>query len=256
VIPLSSSVKETKDYMSLNVGCTERFPLPPLSKLSHSRKKGNGFRHFITAEAFLGTFNRKFSEDPEAHITPLKYRASKFLKAYPYSYNPIDGGKDIGYVDAVYFTDNGEVYDSISYPTFSDALNRDILWGNGVAFYNLEYTAELLSGLTIPPLGMVLRGLYITPFAETANLWNRNWRDFRIQDLVPVDLNKLVPNASFLSDAGIRVELAFNFADTWNGYLSFVWAHRLSLGEMEEIGSDGTIVRHARDKFTLFLRVY
>jgi hypothetical protein len=148
------------------------------------------------------------------------------------------------------------VYDSISYSILKDTVNRNILWGNGIAYYKLEYTAELFSGLTIPPLGMVIQGLYITPFMETANLWNRNWRDFKIQDLIPFDFNKFAPKQSFLSDAGFRVELAFNFADTWNGYLSFMWAHRLSLGEMEEIGSNGNIVKHARDKFTLFLRVF
>ena len=253
-IPFYSSIKENKDYLGLNIGWLERFPLPGNNLLTRP-PKGLGMRHFVTTNIFLGSLNRQLSE--YAFNYPLKYRASHFLRAYPYSFNPIDTVTRATMVD-VYEYDQflvGSVT-TATYLSKGDAVDDDILDGNGIIYYDIEYTLELFQGLTVPGPGITVNGLYITPFFEMANLWNRDWKNFNGWDLLPMTKDKKW-DESYLRDFGLRVDLQFMFLDSWHGLFSFTWARRLDLDdEILDIKKNGDIVHLDKDRFIFTIQVY
>lgn len=253
-IPFYSSVKESKDYMGLNIGWLERFPLPGNNLLSRP-PKGLGMRHFVTMNIFLGSLNRRLSE--YAFNYPLKYRAAHFLKAYPYYFDPIDTITTSTMVD-IYEYDQFLIGSpaTATYLSTGDAVDDDILDGNGIMYYGIEYTMELFQGLTIPGPGITVNGLYVTPFFEMANLWNRDWKNFNGWDLIPVTKDKKW-DESYLRDFGLRVDLQFIILDSWHGLFSFTWGRRLDLDdEILEIKKNGEIVHLDKDRFMFTLQLY
>jgi len=255
-MPFYSSIEESKDYFSLNVGWLERFPLPGNTRMSTKPPKGFTIRHFITANTFLGSFNRKLSD--YAFNYPLKYRASYFLRAYPYAFDPIDTMTVNTKLPAYYSYDQFLIphTDTLFYPHIEDAIDDDILDGNGIIYYGIEYTLELFQGVTIPGPGITVRGLYLSPFFEMANLWNRDWKNFNGWDLLPVTKEQK-RNKSFLRDFGLRVDFEFMVLDSWHGLFSFTWARRLDLDdEILEIKDNGKIVYLDKDRFMFAFQLY
>lgn len=258
-MPLISGLNENKDYFSLNMGILERFPLPG-NNLTCRPPKVNGMRHFITLNGFFGSLNRKLSD--YAYNYPLKYRASQFLNGYPYSFTPI--AIDLFSNTTVKLYAYDEIFDfyemdSVIYAESIDGIGKDILEGNGVMYYSLEYTLEFLRGATIPGIGFTVNGLFFTPFIETAALWNSDWSDFDFKNVLPIIVknNKLQLNESYLSDAGIRTDLNFTIFDTWRGSFSFTWTRRLSLDDaILEVKEDGTIVHLDKNRFKISIELY
>lgn len=225
-IPIYTPMYESKDYFRCEVFGLERFPLPG-NNLLRSLPLPFGGKHFVTTNAFFGSLNRSLSERTNSY--PLIYRIAYFLKAYPFRFDPVEPETRQEYFPV--FTPRG--IDSVGYTEIVDTSERDILWGNSIMYYNFEYTIELLKDLTIKPFGLNIKGLYLTPFFETASVWNCNWRDFSPRQILPLGTSdgKIVWREEFLRDAGIRVDLPFVIFDTWQGFFSFTWARRLDLDD-------------------------
>jgi hypothetical protein len=247
-------VVQTYDLVRAELSLVERTPLPGNTFLS-SGPRGVRARHFFTGSAFFGSLNRRLPKGTDVY--PLQYRTSDFLKAYPYSFDPFDPVEKQDYFTA-YNVITGET-DTLTYTDSVDASNEDILWGNGIMYYGVEYNLEIFRGLTFRPFGVLLKGVYLSPFFELAAVWNRNWRDFELSDLVPFTSRggSLRRRDSFLRDAGLRVDLPLVILDTWEGLLSFTWAHRLDLDkEVVSIKRNGDKVHLDRDRFSFVVHLW
>lgn len=245
---LVSSVTETNDFFSLGLDWTERFPLPG-NNMQHHPPKGFGTRHYVTGNLFLGTFDRKFDND--ALLYPIKYRIAHYMKAYPYSFDPLDTTRNsfyAPYFDINLITNQVNIYpDSVVYYGNRD---EDILSGNGIGYYNFEYTLHTFHGLTLSAIGMVFNGILITPFVEAGCVWNENWRD--IDDIVynftPFFFNfkkDIILNPNYIWDTGLRVDVPFTFFNTWDCKFSFTWARRLSLEDKKDVNGN----KLAKDRY-------
>jgi len=257
-----TAVEEQLDLFSLELAAMERVPLPGIRTMQRLPRPW-GMRHFLTGSLFLGSLNRRLPEDAATY--PVEYRIAQFMKGYPYSFDPVQPGERQGSfpVDHVQRVPGGDwgLIDtgSIQYTYLTDTVSADILRGNGIAWYSLEYTLELLRGASIPGPGMLIEGLYVTPFFETASVWNLDWRDFDPELLAPLT-GSLHWRRSFLRDWGIRAELAFLFAHTWHGALAFTWARRLDLDrDILAYERDGNREKRTfldKDRFSLTLHVW
>jgi len=257
--PLYSPVEKQQDYMRVELMGFERFPFPGNSVLSRLPRPFT-LRHFATATLMAGSLNRALPVN--GSVYPLQYRISHFLKGYPYSFDPYDPAMRRLYFK-VLNTRNGPLdsanVDSIAFVTMVDATQGDIMWGNSVAYYAVEYSIELLRGAAIGPLGMLFKGLYVTPFFEAAAVWNAHWRDFELKRFVPLRAvdGEVVWRRGFLRDAGLRLELPLTFLDTWNAFLAFTWARRLDLDDaILEVKADGTLVGLPKNRFSFAVHVW
>jgi hypothetical protein len=218
-IPFWEPILEDLYFSKLELSAIERFPL-------------NNPRHFGTLTAFFGSLDRKLPEYGSTY--PLQYRASMFLSAYPYSFDPMDTGTVID--SFAVNVDNPVNQDSSVYlysHIKTDTENRDLLWGNRVMYLNASYTFEIARNITFKPLGLLFQGLYATAFAEGAAVWNCDMLDFSLPEFLGMgaefDLYRL--GKSYLKDAGLRLEVPFVLFENWRGYLAFSWARRMSLDD-------------------------
>jgi hypothetical protein len=255
-VPLYTALEKQQDYAKIDLSALERFPLPG-NKLFSSLPRPLAFRHFCTAVTAIGSINRKLPADYSPY--PLHYRISDYMKGYPYSFDPVQPVVTRSYFEVGNVGPDSISTDSISFLDTVDGVSRDILWGNGMAYYGAEYTLELLRGATIPVLGVILKGLYLTSFFETAGVRNSGWGEFDAENLSPINTGSsdIKWRNSFLRDAGIRLELPLQFLDTWNAWLSFTWARRIDLDdEILEIRDDGTLIGLPRDRYSFDINIW
>lgn len=260
-IPLVTPIEQERDFFSLELAGLERFPLPGNTLLGRL-PRGMPSGHFLTLSTFLGSLNRRLP--PEANTYPLEYRIAHVLKAYPYSFDPLELGPIEGAFAVDRYDARGNLIgtDSIRYAFDGDTSNGDIMWGNGIAYYGLEYTLELFRGLSAPHSGMLIEGLYLTPFFEAAAVWNSDWRSFDGTQLLPLTFVDGSPRwrGNFLRDFGIRAEVAFVLAHHWHGILGFTWARRLDLDDaLVDIEYDGRTETRTyldKDRFSLVLHLW
>jgi hypothetical protein len=216
-IPFWEPILQEQAFSKLEVSALERFPLM------------NGHRHFGTISAFFGTLDRKLPEYGTTY--PLHYRASMFLSAYPYSFDPVDTGTVIDsffvQIDNQGVDDSGYVYSHIK----TDTENRDLLWGNRIMYFNASYTCEIARNITFKPLGLLLQGIYATAFGEAAAVWNTDLLDFSLPEFLGMgsEYDPRRVGKSYLKDAGVRLEVPFVLFENWQGYFAFSWARRMSL---------------------------
>ncbi|MBD3422339.1 MAG: hypothetical protein GF398_19675 [Chitinivibrionales bacterium] len=229
------------DYVNFTLSAYERFPLTSNKRIS------------ISAQGHVSLLNKRLTGN--GNLFPLQLRISRFLKAYPYRFNPLDTVRSstlpVYLVDPadslVYSTDiriNGPV-------TFEDAVDRDILWGNGLLFLNLEASFSLLRDVNVPALGMLLRDILLTPFVEAATVWNENLPDLRMEHLIGNSASGNFGN--FLRDAGLRLDMPMVLFNNWQALLSLTAVMRLDLDDeiagIEYNQQDGSITLSRLDKF-------
>jgi len=262
-IPHLTPVEETRDFFKVELAALERFPLPG-NRLMGEWPRGARGGHFCTVNLFLGSLNRRLPS--EANTWPLQYRIAQFMKAYPYAFDPVDLGT-VEYPIAVDRMDSRGNYlgpDTLLYTYLGDTHHEDIMWGNGIFYGSIEYTLEILRGANLHGPGLMLRGLYITPFLEWSKLWNGDWSDLEIE----VDRNEPPwewvtyhgTKRPLLRDWGVRTELALVMATVWNASLSFTWARRLDLDsallDYEQTGNRVTKTYLDKDRFSVGLHVW
>jgi hypothetical protein len=128
--------------------------------------------------------------------------------------------------------------------------DEDILSGNGIGYYNFEYTLHTFHGLTLSAIGMVFNGILITPFVEAGCVWNDNWRniDDIVYNFTPFFFNfkkDIILNPNYIWDTGLRVDVPFTFFNTWDCKFSFTWARRLSLEDKVDVNGN----KLAKDRY-------
>ncbi len=257
----NTSIEEQKDFFGLQTALYERFPLPGNRAMNAARRPLRS-GHFFSFSAFFGSLNRTLRS--EASTYPLEYRYAHFLQAYPYSFNPLDTVWREGRFAVDRYNAAGTYLgvDSVPYTYLADSTAVDIMWGNGVVHYSVEYTIELLRGLSAPGPGVMVRGLFLTPFFETASIWNRDWRDFTVDLLSPFTRadGTIEWRDSFLRDCGLRTELLLSFAHNWNLLATFTWAYRLDLDDAlldyEREGNRLTLTYLDKSRFSLNIHVW
>lgn len=255
-IPSYTPIQQQKDFLTVEASVYERFPLPGHHQLQ-ALPKGLRSGHFLSGQLFFGSVSRKLPA--EASTYPLEYRVAHFLKAYPYSFNPVD----IGRVEGAFAVDRYDTQlnligaDSIHYALEGDTSVGDIMWGNGILYGSLEYTLELFRGLSSSSAGMLVEGLYVTPFFEIASIWNEDWAHFPLRR---TDDGHLTWEADYFRDIGVRTELVFQWAHHWHGLLTFTWARRLDLDDAvlryEREGNRVTKTYLDKDRFSLTLHLW
>jgi hypothetical protein len=183
-----------------------------------------------------------------------------FLSAYPYSFDPVDTGTavDSFMVSDVVNGDSAFLYLRTTRP-FADTRSQDILWGNRIMYLNASYTFELARGVTYRPFGLLLQGVYLTAFAEGAALWNSDFLDFSLGELLGLagETSIFRLGHNYLKDAGLRVEVPFVLFENWRAFFSFQWARRMSLGEkilrIERSGNETYIYRLDKNRYSFSL---
>jgi hypothetical protein len=138
------------------------------------------------------------------------------------------------------------------YETLKDTQRLDILAGNRILYAGLEYTHELCRDITFAPLGMLVRAVQITPFIETAAVWNTDFKDFSMEMLLGKDPDD--PSSdygdAFLSDFGLRLEVHFRIFENWESHFYFIWAQRLDLDDrVATIDSEGYLLPLDKNRF-------
>jgi hypothetical protein len=247
-IPEVQSIDKEEDFFRFELFLLERFPLYKKS------------RHFFTFLSFFGSLNRKLPNlDKGNSVFPLQYRIAHWMQAYPYGFKPIElevraDSFEIYEVmvapdSSILFTDSSSY---MYYETLKDTQRLDILAGNRILYAGLEYTHELCRDITFAPLGMLVRAVQITPFIETAAVWNTDFKDFSMEMLLGKDPDD--PSSdygdAFLSDFGLRLEVHFRIFENWESHFYFIWAQRLDLDDrVATIDSEGYLLPLDKNRF-------
>ncbi|MBN1127647.1 MAG: PD40 domain-containing protein [Chitinispirillaceae bacterium] len=223
-----------ENFARFELNALERFPL-------------GSRRHLATFNAFFGTLDRRLPEQGTTY--PLQYRAGWFMRAYPYSFDPIDTATT---TDSIAVADIFGQMQFLHYTADDkDMIRKDLLWGNRIMYLNAEYTFEVARGITLKPLGLLVQGLYATVFAEAAGLWNSDILDFSLTELLGMGNGFSNPGESFIKDAGLRIDLPFVLFENWNAFITFTWARRLSLDDAILSIDAADNIRHLdKDRFS------